>query len=206
MSELKLNEQEIHKWFRDTGDYTHNINYDLSEKSVIMDLGGYTGLWAQQMVDKYNPHVYILEPVPVFYETMFAKFSNNKKVRLLNAGVGIEDTDGYIYMNGDGTSTNLVNGESIKVKFNTIETVLETFNLNEVDLIQINIEGDEYGLLENMLITGTVKKFKNIQVQFHLGVKNDVERRDKIREGLTNNGFELNFDYPFVWESWRLKK
>jgi hypothetical protein len=83
MSGLKLNEQEIRRWFRDNGDHTHNINYDLSENSIIMDLGGYKGLWAQQMIDKYNPHVYILEPVPVFYETMLTKFSNNKKVRLI---------------------------------------------------------------------------------------------------------------------------
>ena len=49
-------------------------------------------------------------------------------------------------------------------------------------------------------------KFKNIQIQFHLGIENDIERRDKIREGLIKNGFKINFDYPFVWESWCLTK
>jgi hypothetical protein len=53
-----------------------------------------------------------------------------------------------------------------------------------------------------MLETGIVNIFKNIQIQFHLGVENDVERRDKIRNGLILNGFKNNFDYPFVWESW----
>jgi hypothetical protein len=105
-------------------------------------------------------------------------------------------------MSGDGTSSNLANGESINVKFNTIDTIMEKWNLNEVDLIQINIEGDEYPLLEHMLETGSINKFKNIQVQFHLGIENDVERRNKIRDGLTKNGFKNNFDYPFVWESW----
>jgi FkbM family methyltransferase len=202
MSGLKLNEQEIRRWFRDNGDHTHNINYDLSENSIIMDLGGYKGLWAQQMIDKYNPHVYILEPVPVFYETMLTKFSNNKKVRLLDVGIGIDNIDGFINMNNDGTSTNLTNGESIKVKFNTIETILEYFKLGSVDLIQINIEGDEYSLLENMLITGTINRFRNIQVQFHYGIKNDIERRNYIRNELLNNGFSEKFNYPFVWESW----
>jgi hypothetical protein len=120
----------------------------------------------------------------------------------MNVGVSTEDKEGTIFINGDATSSNLTNGESIIVKFNTIEAVLEKWGLTEVDLIQINIEGDEYPLLENMLETGIVNIFKNIQIQFHLGVENDVERRDKIRNGLILNGFKNNFDYPFVWESW----
>lgn len=202
MSNLALNIEEINKWFTDRGDYTHNITYDLNEDSIIMDLGGYTGVWAQQMIEKYNPYLYILEPVPNFYNGMVSKFSNNNKVKLLNVGISNEDKDGVIFMNGDATSSNLINGESINVKFNTIETILKKFKLESVDLIQINIEGDEYLLLENMLSTGFVNKFKNIQVQFHLGIQNDIERRNKIREGLALNGFKNNFDYPFVWESW----
>jgi FkbM family methyltransferase len=196
------NNKELTKWFSDNGDYTHNINYNLTEDSNIIDLGGYIGVWAQQMIDKYNPNIYILEPVPDFYEEMVTKFSNNNKVHLMNVGIGVEDKDGFIFMNGDGTSSNLSDGESIKVRFNTIDTVLEKWGLNEIDLIQINIEGDEYPLLEHMLSTGSINKFKNIQVQFHLGIENDVERRNKIRDGLKKNNFKINFDYPFVWESW----
>lgn len=205
MSKLTLNTQEITRWFKDQGDYTHNITYDLTEESIIMDLGGYNGAWAQQMIEKYNPYVYILEPVNKFYDSMINKFLNNKKVKLLNVGVGVEDTDGVIFMDGDGTSSNLVSGESINVKINTVDTILKKFNLSniDIDLIQINIEGDEYPLLENMIEVGSIKKFKNIQIQFHLGIVNDIERRNNIRKGLIENGFELNFDYPFVWESWR---
>jgi FkbM family methyltransferase len=202
MSNLTLNNIEIVRWFNDRGDYTHNITYDLNENSTIMDLGGYTGVWAQQMIDKYNPNVYIIEPVPEFYNGMVLKFKDNPKVKLLNVGVGVEDKDGTIFMGGDGTSSNLSDGEIIKVKLNTIDTILKSWGLDVVDLIQINIEGDEYPLLENMIETGSVNKFKNIQIQFHLGIENDIERRNTIRNGLTKNGFKNKFDYPFVWESW----
>jgi FkbM family methyltransferase len=200
-----LNDIEIKKWFANKGDYTHNITYDLNENSIIMDLGGYTGVWAQQMIDKYNPNVYIIEPVTKFYDIMVTKFSNNNKVYLMNVGVGTENKDSVIFMNGDGTSSNLNNGESINVKFKTIEDILQKWELNKVDLIQINIEGDEYPVLEKMIETGIINRFKNIQVQFHLGIKNDIERREIIRKGLKQNGFEINFDYPFVWESWKQK-
>ena len=44
--------REIDKWFKDRGDHTHNITYDLNENSVVMDLGGYTGVWGQQIINK----------------------------------------------------------------------------------------------------------------------------------------------------------
>lgn len=199
---MYLNSESLKRWFSDNGDYTHNLTYDLNENSTIMDLGGYTGVWAQQMIDRYNPNVYILEPVPVFYNGMVSKFKNNPKVKLLNVGVGVENKDGFIFMGGDGTSSNLNAGEKINVKFNTIETILNHFNLNEIDLIQINIEGDEYDLMERMISNGTINIFKNIQIQFHLGIVDEINRREKIKEGLILNGFKINFDYPFVWESW----
>jgi FkbM family methyltransferase len=202
MSTLKLNKTELRRWFNDNGDYTHNITYNLDEDSVVMDLGGYTGVWAQQIIDKYNPNMYIIEPVPDFYNKMVSKFSNNGKVKLLNIAVGSENKDDIIFINGDATSTNISNGKTINVKFNTIDVILGKYNLSQVDLIQINIEGGEYPLLEYMLENGLVNKFKNIQIQFHLGIEDDIKRRDKIRLGLINNGFKLNFDYSFVWESW----
>jgi asparagine synthetase B (glutamine-hydrolysing) len=93
--------------------------------------------------------------------------------------------------------------DSEKIIFSSeFETILNNFELEFVDLIQINIEGDEYDLLEHMIKTGSINKFKNIQIQFHLGIKNDFERRNKIKEGLQINGFINKFDYQFVWESW----
>lgn len=199
---MTLNSISLSKWIANDGDNTHNITYELNENSKIMDLGGYNGVWAQQMIEKYNPYVYIVEPVNSFYENMSNKFLNNKKVKLLNVGVGVEDKDGIIYMNGDSTSSKLSDGKSVNVKFNTIESILKHFNIDNVDLLQINIEGDEYSILEKMLKTGTINKIKSIQIQFHLGVGDEIQRRGKIRDGLVKNNFKINFDYPFVWESW----
>ena len=196
------NSNEVDKWFADRGDYTHSINYNLTEDSVIIDVGGYLGIWAQKIIDKYNPNVYILEPIPEFYEKMLIKFSNNNKVHLLNVGVHTRNINGVIFKNEDGCSSNLTQGDLIDVEFNTIDTILEKWGLTNVDLIQINIEGDEYPLIENMLETGSINRFENIQVQFHFGIENCIERRNKIREGLIKNGFKVNYDYPFVWESW----
>ena len=202
MAKLKLDGGELQRWRKDAGDKTHILDYDLNKNSVVIDLGGYTGVWGQLMIEKYNPNLYILEPVFSFYSGMASKFSKNSKVHLLNVGIGTKNKDGLIYLSKDGTSSNISEGESIKVKFNTFETILESWNLHEVDLLQMNIEGDEYPVLEHMIETGYINRIKNIQIQFHLGIDNAVEKRDKIREKLTLNGFKIKYDYPFVWESW----
>jgi FkbM family methyltransferase len=202
MSNLKLNRNEVQRWFRDRGDYTHNINYDLTDKSIIMDLGGFTGLWAKQMIDKYNPNIYIIEPIYDFYSEMVNKFSGNDKVHLMNVAIGVEDKEGEIFINGDATSTNIKSGDKVKISYKTMKSLLEYWGLDMVDLIQINIEGDEYPVLESLIEDGLINRFKNIQIQFHYGIDNDIERRNSIRNGLLKNAFKEKFNYPFVWESW----
>jgi hypothetical protein len=60
--------------------------------------------------------------------------------------------------------------------------------------------------MEYMIESKIINKFKNIQIQFHLGIENDIERRINIQKNLIYNGFENKFDYPFVWESWEKNK
>jgi FkbM family methyltransferase len=202
MNRLTLNQTEIKKWVQDRGDDTHIINHNLNQDSVVIDLGGYKGLWAKQMIKKYNPYVYIIEPINEYYHSLVDTFKDNKKVHILNVAVGIEDKDGVIYLNGDGTSTNISSNEIRNIEFKSMVTLLKMWDLKNVDLIQINIEGDEYLLLENIISNGIIDNFKNIQIQFHYGIENDTLRRETIRQGLLNKGFKEKFNYPFVWECW----
>ena len=68
--------------------------------------------------------------------------------------------------------------------------------------MQVNIEGEEYPLMQEWLNSGILKKFKYIQVQYHRYGENYEEKHKKIQEGLENSGFRLRWQYPFVWESW----
>jgi FkbM family methyltransferase len=154
------------------------------------------------MIEKYNPYVYIIEPINEYYHSLVDTFKDNKKVHILNVAVGIEDKDGVIYLNGDGTSTNISSNEIRNIEFKSMVTLLKMWDLKNVDLIQINIEGDEYLLLENIISNGIIDNFKNIQIQFHYGIENDTLRRETIRQGLLNKGFKEKFNYPFVWECW----
>ena len=157
MNNISLNRESLNRWFRDRGDYTHNVTYDLDINSVIMDFGGYTGVWAQQMIDKYNPNVYIIEPIPSLFDGMCEKFKNNTKVHLLNVGVAPENKKEKIYLHDDGSSFLVKGDQSVIVELNTIEDILTKWKLDEVDLLQMNIEGYEYSLLEVMIKTKSIK-------------------------------------------------
>jgi len=203
----------LNKWFSDNGDYTHNINYELNDDSVVIDLGGYYGLWIDEILKKNNPHIpniILVEPVPEFYNHLIKKYENSEKIKVMNVGVSTDknETTKSLYVSNDGSSTNFnTNVNSvIQIKTIPIDKILSDNNINQVDLLQINIEGDEYALMEYLIESTIINKFKNIQIQFHLGIENDMERRDNIQKNLISNGFKNKFDYPFVWESWEKQK
>lgn len=202
MSNLYLNIPQLQRWREDNGDHTHSLNYNLNENSVIMDLGGFTGVWVQQMVERYNCNAYVVEPLEETYNVLLSRFQSNPKVKVLNVGVATEDKEGIIYLSGDGSSSNIQNENGVKVEFRTINHILNKWGLTEIDLLQINIEGDEYPVVAHMIETGIVSKFKNIQIQFHLGIEDVVEKHRLICEGLKEKGFKVKYSYPFVWEAW----
>jgi FkbM family methyltransferase len=199
----------LNRWFADNGDYTHNINYELNNDSIVIDLGGYYGLWIDEILKKNNPYIpniILVEPVPEFYNHLVGKYENYEKIKVINAGVSTDKNEvtKTLYISNDGSSTNF-NGNinsAIQIKTIPIDKILSDNNINQVDLLQINIEGDEYGLMEYMIESNIIEKFKNVQIQFHLGIGNDVERRSNIQKNLIFKGFKNKFDYPFVWESW----
>ena len=61
---------EVAKWFSDNGDQTLRVNYQLSENSNVIDLGGYEGKWSKKIQDIYGCNVHIFEPIPEFYENI----------------------------------------------------------------------------------------------------------------------------------------
>ena len=198
---LSLDSNELSRWRNDNGDYTHNLQYPFNSDSVVMDLGGFKGIWAQQMIDLYNPNIYIIEPIDLFYSHMVDKFVENPKVKLMNVAVSVENKNSTIFLNNDSSSFNSP-GVPTAVKLLTLQTILDLWKLNHVDLLQINIEGDEYNLLEQITDHNVIDRFKYIQIQFHMGVYNDAIRRNRIQEKLLIRGFRSRFNYPFVWEGW----
>jgi FkbM family methyltransferase len=199
-------QESYKKWVQDKGDETHIINYPLNENSWVLELGGYKGIWTKRIFEKFKCNILVIEPVPEFYSYLNSEFSKpeyENKVKLENLAISTEQKKIKIFPSGDSSSTHLQNGEGIDIECQTIEFFLNKYNIDLVDLVQINIEGEEYPLLENWTSSNLIDKFKFIQVQFHNFIDNHIQRRSEIQNRLISQNFENIFQYDFIWESWK---
>lgn len=90
------------------------------------------------------------------------------------------------------------------VSLRSFKEFLATQRIRNIDLIKINIEGAEYDLLDSIIEEGLQTRISNIQVQFH-DVVSDAEKRMKGIQKMLEETHEVTWQYPFVWENWRIR-
>lgn len=199
---------EVQKWFNDKGDQTLRLDYELNESSVVFDVGGYQGDFAQQIYNKYGCTVYVFEPVKEYYEKCVERFKDNPKIKVLNYGLSSNNCSLNISVaeNASSLFRSIQYSDTTEaVSLRSVIDVLDEMKVDYIDLIKINIEGGEFDILPSIIQSAYISKVGNIQVQFHNFVQNAVKLRDDIRHDLRATHKEM-WSYEFVWESWKLKK
>lgn len=209
MEYYKFNRDAYNKWCLDNGDNTLRINYDLNENSIVIDAGGYKGDWSEVISKKYDPTIFIFEPIETYYLYLLEKFSNNRKIHIIHGGLAEEDRESIIYHSNDASSIfdeegTTSNKSSERIKLFSLFKFMKEENIGHIDLLKINIEGGEYDLLEDIINKGISNKISDIQVQFHTFIPLCKERKDSIRKDLQKTHL-LTYDYEFIWENWELK-
>jgi FkbM family methyltransferase len=189
------------RWVADHGDVTHKVTFPLGPDSVVLDVGGYYGDWSMEICAHYNPYIHIFEPLPEFYEWIKKRFSWNPKVSVYNFGLSDRSFQAQLTHRHSATSLYLPGDDPCTAE---IKDVAEIWNFPAVDLMSINVEGEEYKIISRLLSTGIIHKVKDLQVQFHCigDSQNWNLLRKEIRNRLQNTHSE-NYCYEFVWESWR---
>lgn len=181
------------------------MDFKLKDNPIIFDLGGYKGDWANECLNRYNnPTIYIFEPVSIFYDQIKIRYESEPNIKVFNFGLSSENKTIDISINGDKSSVfvDLENKEKIVIK-DIIEFIKEE-KISAVDLIKINIEGEEYNLLEYLSDTPELLIFKNYLIQFHPFVVNYAERKVNISLKLSNH-FNSVFNFEMIWEGWTIK-
>lgn len=193
----------VKRWFSDRGDETLRLDYPLNKSSVVFDVGGYLGDYADAVSEKFGCRVYLFEPVPVFYEQCVTRFKSNQSVKCLNYGLSSRSGWFEINLNNDESSfkRNEEGCTTEKAEIRSISEAVHELGVQTIDLIKINIEGGEFDLLPAMIESGIIRQVKYIQIQFHNFVDDAVNNRNLIRELLGKTHREM-WNYEFVWESW----
>jgi len=198
---MKIKPADSKEWYKKDGDNTYRLNYDLNEKSIVVDLGARTGEWCDLIKQKYGCDVFCFEPIEEYYNVLankkynVFKFAITNKFDKINLGI-FEDQASILY---DKIDTNNI------VMVNSIPAIeiFRLINNDKIDLLKINVEGAEYYILENLIDNNLIISINNIQVQFH--IINEYENLyNKIKNNLEKT-HELSWRFPFVWENWKLK-
>jgi len=194
------------KWYRDKGDEYLRLGYNLNEDSIVFDVGGYVGDFADKISNKFGCKIYLFEPSQSFYKKCLERFKDNKNILCFNYGVGNLNGDFILSNDNEASSTKRkirkIEGEKIKIK--KFSDIIEEQRVNNIDLMKINIEGDEYDLLYFIINENLISKINNIQVQFHSFIPGAVKKREEITN-LLKNTHKNDWSYYFVWENWSLK-
>jgi FkbM family methyltransferase len=198
--------REVRRWFNDKGDETLRLQYDLKPDSVVFDVGGYKGDFAERISSLYGCYAYIFEPSKEFYEICLNRFRGNDKIRCFN--FGLSDVDGTFILSDDADGSSVkpdnTNGQGTVVRVRRFSDVIRELDVKKIDLIKINIEGGEYDLLPHIIEEGFVGDIGNIQVQFHTFIKDAKPMRARINKMLERT-HKCDWCYVFVWENWSLK-
>jgi FkbM family methyltransferase len=191
-------------WFKDNGDKTLRLDYQLDSRSVVFDLGGYEGQWASDIFSKYSCYIHVFEPHPAYCLNIKKRFYPNPKITVYEFGLSNENKKLEMNVSFDSSSLYKRGGEFVDICLVDCRDFFKTNRVSQIDLLKINIEGGEYDLLECLVETHYLKNIKNIQIQFHDFVPQALERMRNIQTRLSDT-HTLTYQYEFVWENWKLK-
>jgi FkbM family methyltransferase len=192
------------EWRRIDGDHTLRLEYDLTPTSNVLDVGGFEGQWASDIVAMYGCRVEVFEPMPDFAARIERRFARNPQVTVHAAGLAPHDGSVKLAVSGDASShaRSDADGPAVEARLLGVGGVIDALPGQTVDLMKVNIEGAEYDLLDHLAENGLIERIRDLQVQFHTFVPDVDQRLERVRRGLART-HEPTYRYDFLWENWR---
>jgi FkbM family methyltransferase len=190
-------------WFSARGDETLRVNsYDLTHRSLVFDLGGYKGDFAQAITSRFHSAIHVFEPVVEYADNIIRRFAEVPSITVHKFGLAQDNLRTTVAVLGDASSVHKSGADMREIQLVKASQFFEEQGIERVDLMKINIEGGEYDLLEHLLATGLVEKLANIQIQFHDFVEDAPRRMRNLLDWLENTHYPT-YQFRFVWENWR---
>ena len=192
-------ESRVLPWVAANGDFTRRLDYKLGRDSVVYDVGGYVGEWAEAIDKRFGCHIEVFEPIEKYVDLLTTKFAANKNIVIHDFGLGGKTEKLRISLENEASSVFKQSGASELVQ---IKKVSSNLYHDHIDLMKMNIEGGEFGLLNDLINSGKITLIDNLQIQFHDFAPNAKSERLKLQDKLAKTHV-MTYNYPFVWENWR---
>lgn len=198
-----LQKFRIKRWFEI--DELQNLRYShkLDENSIVFDVGGFNGETTENYFNKFKCEIWVFEPVEEFAKEIEVRFKGNSKIKVFKFGLSGEDKIDTINIKEDSSSVLRDVGENkVEIKLVKASKFIKEYGISKIDLIDINIEGGEYSLLEDLISNSLVEIFGNIQIQFHDFVDDAENKMHILQDQLFKTHFPT-YQFEYVWENWK---
>jgi FkbM family methyltransferase len=151
-----------------------------SRGNTLLDIGAHEGTFTSEVLKntKYL-NLVAIEPNPLTFERLSARFENNDRVRLVNVGAGDEETTLHLYDYCDvrgsshasfikGVIENIHKSASsvMKVKVRRLDDMVSENKINVV-FIKIDVEGFELRVLKGLERTIRMQRVPYILLEFN---------------------------------------
>lgn len=189
------------------------LGWPLTDKSVVFDVGAFEGKWAAKIAERYNPALYLFEPqAEGSHMDRLREGLQGRNYRLFPYALGERnaelpmgewDTDGCSFLLTEEDARRPGNTRTQMGHGLMVDAVawLDSYEIENVDLASINIEGYEFRLLPYLIDTGAIRRFQRLAVQFHLFVPGAEQMADAIRSRMAETHHVLWDAFP-TWVAW----
>ena len=167
-------------WNLRNGDEKLSLDYDFTNKSIVFDVGTYTGSFTEKIVNRFDCIVYAFEPKNEYFNYLMNKFKKNKNVRIFN--FALSNFTGTAQISDIGAGSSIIerveNSDYETINVVSFVDFLKMENIDSIDLLYLNIEGSEYDFLQIYL--RIIIKIKLITFKFNFIIS--LTKQNKRRE------------------------
>jgi FkbM family methyltransferase len=177
-----------------------DFDYQLDKMSVVMDIGGYEGDFADLMRRKYNCGVHIFEPTIEKFRHIKERFHSDPMVWPYYCALEDENKYGDIFLCNNASSIYHKTDRTETIKIRDIYFFVIAFKFFHIDLLKMNCEGSEYKILKRLIEKDWLKNVRQIVVQFH-GIP--AENKEEL-EALLYEKYDIKHKCDY-WQWLKLK-
>ena len=187
----------------------------------LVVIGAHFGVWLNDDLSRFNKeNILLVEPVPYNYNKLKERFINSNNIQICtNAIFSEHKISKFYYVNeksisklgkhwasgiGSFNKNHILDHrtkrfkiedediDEIEIEFITFDGLIEKFEIESIDKLQIDVEGAEYEILKSI----NYKKTDINSIQFESkhfdGTFKEGKKLEEIKDKLISEGYNLN--------------